>query len=301
MNWNFQIKHSKRSNRNANTLRVARPWAARTQPLLAMCAQPMRSSHSCCIPIASLRTHWCSLRAPALIARELSLAVRARDIARWARDIARWARDIARWAGDIARWARDIARWAGDIARCAREQCWAQRSWHASLRSLRARLRALVRGSARCGAARLLPTRDCLGSPFAHAHSSIARGTRHKAGLLPCARALRPCSLHSCRTGDELPCSSSHARTIQHPLRVTRSVHCFVRASYMNESHKNLKFIFKINDKLINNINFIILGRKIENLLFNWFPINMDSSLGHKNLKFIINLQFLWWFLIIGF
>ena len=101
--------------------------------------------------------------------------------------------------------------------------------------------------------------------------------------------------------GDELPCSPSHARTIQHPLRVTRSVHWFVRASYMSESHKNLKFIFKINDKLINNINFIILGRKIENLLFNLFPINMDSSLGHKNLKFNINLQFLWWFLIIGF
>ena len=87
---------------------------------------------------------------------------------------------------------------------------------------------------------------------FAHAHSSIARGPRHKAGLLPCARAPCPCSLHSYRMGDELPCSSSHARTIQHPLRVTRSVHCFVRASYMNESHKNLKYIFKINDKLIN-------------------------------------------------
>ena len=286
MNWNFQIKHSKRSNRNANTLRVARPWAVRTQPLLAMCAQPMRSSHSCCCPIASLRTapHRTRAIARSARARDRSLGARHRSLGALARSLC----------------ARAIARWRARSLAGAREWCCAQRSWHASLRSLRARLRALVRGSARCGAARLLPTRDCLGSPLAHAHSFIARGTRHKAGLLPCARALRPCSLHSCRTGDELPCSSSHARTIQHPLRVTSSVHCFVRASYMSESHKNLKFIFKINDKLINNINFIILGRKIENLLFNWFPINMDSSLGHKNLKFIINLQFLWWFLIIG-
>ena len=302
MNWNFQIKHSKRSNRNANTLRVARPWTVRTQPLLAMCAQLMRSSHSCCCPIASLRTapHRTraiarSARARSLAGRAGSLAVRAshrslgRDIARWASDIARCAREPSLAGASHRSLVRDIARWASDIARCAREQCWAQRSWHASLRSLRARLRALARGSARCGAARLLPTRDCLGLRFAHAHLFIARGPRHKAGLLPCARALRPCSLHSCRTGDELPCSSSHARTIQHPLRVTRSVHCFVRASYMNESHKNLKFLFKINDKLINIINFIILGRKIENLLSNWFPIVMDSSLGHKNLKFIIN------------
>ena len=118
MNWNFQIKHSKRSNRNANTLRVARPWAARTQPLLAMCAQPMRSSHSCFIPIASLRTHWCSLRAPALIARELSLAVRVRDIARWARDIARWAREpsLAVRASNAGRSARGTRA----CARCAR-------------------------------------------------------------------------------------------------------------------------------------------------------------------------------------
>ena len=118
MNWNFQIKHSKRSNRNANTLRVARPWAVRTQPLLAMCAQPMRSSHSCCCPIASLRTHWCSLRAPALIARELSLAVRARDIARWAREpsLAGRATSLAVRASNAGRSARGTRA----CARCAR-------------------------------------------------------------------------------------------------------------------------------------------------------------------------------------
>ena len=45
------------------------------------------------------------------------------------------------------------------------------------------------------------------------------------------------------RMGDELPCSSSRARTIQHPLRVTRSVLCFVRATFMSDFHKKLKFL----------------------------------------------------------
>ena len=89
-----------------------------------MCAQPMRSSHSCCFPIASLRTHWCSLRAPALIARELSLAVRARDRSLGALARSLCARAIARWARDIARCARDIAgrsaRGTRACARCAR-------------------------------------------------------------------------------------------------------------------------------------------------------------------------------------
>ena len=216
MNWNFQIKHSKRSNRNANTLRVARPWAARTQPLLAMCAQPMRSSHSCCIPIASLRTHWCSLRAPALIARGLSLAVRARHRSLGARHRSLGGRHrslCTRAMLGAALVARELALAAREAARSCARQCALWRS------SLAAHTR--------------LP---CLA--FAHAHSSIAHSPRHKAGLLPCARAPWPCSLHSYRMGDELPCSSSHARTIQHPLRVTRSVHCFVRASYMSESHK---------------------------------------------------------------
>ena len=86
-----------------------------------MCAQPMRSSHSCCISIASLRTHWCSLRAPALIARELSLAVRARHRSLGARAIARWARESslvvrASNAGRSARGTRACARCARGCA-----------------------------------------------------------------------------------------------------------------------------------------------------------------------------------------
>ena len=83
-----------------------------------MRAQPMRSSHSCCIPIASLRTHWCSLRAPALIARELSLAVRARHRSLGARAIARCAREPSRAinAGRSARGTRACARCARGCA-----------------------------------------------------------------------------------------------------------------------------------------------------------------------------------------
>ena len=87
-----------------------------------MCAQPMRSSHSCCFPIASLRTHWCSLRAPALIARELSLAVRARDIARWAREpsLAGGATSLAGRATSLAVRASNAGRSARGTRACAR-------------------------------------------------------------------------------------------------------------------------------------------------------------------------------------
>ena len=127
-------------------------------------------------------------------ARHRSLGARHRSLG--ARAIARWARDIARWAGDIARCAREQC-WlcARVLARCAREQCWAQRSWHASLRSLRARLRALVRGSARCGAARLLPTRDCraLLSPTPIRPLLIAHDTRQGCCLVLVHHALAHC------------------------------------------------------------------------------------------------------------
>ena len=108
--------------------------------------------------------------------------------------------------------ARASARRTRAIARCALYPLLGVRASHRSLCASNCSLRAIdagrsargtracarcARGSARCGAARLLPTRDCLGLPFAHAHLFIARGPRHKAGLLPCARA--PCLAHCIR------------------------------------------------------------------------------------------------------
>ena len=75
--------------------------------------------------------------------------------------------------------------------------------------------------------------------PFALAHSPICAQHSTQGSVLPCARVPSPLLVASYCMGDELPCSSSHARTIQHPLRVTRSVCCFVRASFMSELHKN--------------------------------------------------------------
>ena len=124
----------------------------------------MRSSHSCCFLIASIRTHWCSLRAPALSARELSLAVRARDIARWARDIARWAREpsLAGRATSLAGRAPSLAVRASN-AGCARESSLVVRASNAgrSARGTRACARC-ARGCAHlCEAARVVAQLAC--------------------------------------------------------------------------------------------------------------------------------------------
>ena len=155
-----------------------------------MCAQPMRSSHSCCIyPSQAIA------QVGARCARASARCTRA--IARCVRSLALAARGPALASCTRQRMlcALASARLVRASARCARHRRWAQHSWHASLRSLRARLRALARGSARCGAARLLPTRDCraLPSPMPIRPLLIAHDTRQGCCLVLVHHALAHC------------------------------------------------------------------------------------------------------------
>ena len=86
-----------------------------------MCAQPMRSSHSCCFPIASLRTapHRTRAIARSARARDRSLGALARSLC--ARAIARWgATSLAGRATSRAVRASNAGRSARGTRACAR-------------------------------------------------------------------------------------------------------------------------------------------------------------------------------------
>ena len=110
-----------------------------------MCAQPMRSLHSCCCPIRKPPHSAHRMRAIARSARALPRSL-VREIARWcARAIARWgaaslagardralAREIARWCARVmlgaALVARELALAAREAARSCARQCALWRS-----------------------------------------------------------------------------------------------------------------------------------------------------------------------------
>ena len=112
-----------------------------------MCAQPMRCVASLLLTIARHHASWCSLRGPALDAREPSLAALARQRSLYAGHCSLRALASAR-SCEPSLAARGIdagrsTRGTRACARCARGYA------------------RFARGRARCGAARLLPTRDC--------------------------------------------------------------------------------------------------------------------------------------------
>ena len=174
-----------------------------------MCAQPMRSSHSCCCPIASLRTapHRTRAIARSARARDRSLGALARSLC--ARAIARWGatslagRATSRAARASHRsLARAIARWcATSLAGRATSRAARASSAGRSARGTRACARC-ARGCAHlCEAARVVAQLACCPHATALARPSpmpirsllVAHDTRQGCCLVLVHYALAHC------------------------------------------------------------------------------------------------------------